>query len=353
MGLVEGLKAEIGKGDDQAVPGFRKAQFHRQKHYLPQLIENLWKARDKAKQQKEVAFSTAIKIIMNSFYGVLGSGGCRFFDTRLASSITLRGHEIMKTTRKLIEERGYEVIYGDTDSTFVSLKNSCSKEEADKIGNTLTQEINTWWTEHLLEEYNLTSYLELEYETHFNRFFMPTIRGSETGSKKRYAGLITQGDSSRIVFKGLESARSDWTSLAQEFQQHLYEIIFDNQDPTDYVLEIVEKIESGQLDNKLVYRKRLRRRLHEYQKNVPPQVRAARLADEINEKLGRPLQYQNRGRISYVMTLQGPEPLDYVKAPIDYQHYIDKQIKPVADAILPFVGSSLMKSMPLSLDCFN
>lgn len=104
------------------------------------------------------------------------------------------------------------------------------------------------------------------------------------------------------------------------------------------MLEIVEKIESGQLDDKLVYRKRLRRRLHEYQKNVPPQVRAARLADEINEKLGRPLQYQNRGRISYVMTLQGPEPLDYVKAPMDYQHYIDKQIKPVADAILPFVG---------------
>ncbi|GAM72402.1 DNA polymerase II [Vibrio sp. JCM 19236] len=36
------------------------------------------------------------------------------------------------------------------------------------------------------------------------------------------------------------------------------------------MLEIVEKIESGQLDDKLVYRKRLRRRLHEYQKNVPP-----------------------------------------------------------------------------------
>nr|WP_234826608.1 DNA polymerase domain-containing protein [Vibrio anguillarum] len=34
---------------------------------------------------------------MNSFYGVLGSSGCRFFDTRLASSITMRGHEIMKT----------------------------------------------------------------------------------------------------------------------------------------------------------------------------------------------------------------------------------------------------------------
>jgi DNA polymerase-2 len=40
---------------------------------------------------------------MNAFYGVLGSSGCRFFDPRLASSITMRGHEIMRQTRALIE----------------------------------------------------------------------------------------------------------------------------------------------------------------------------------------------------------------------------------------------------------
>ena len=53
---------------------------------------------------------------MNSFYGVLGSGGCRFYDPRLASSITLRGHSIMQQTREWIEAKGFEVIYGDTDS---------------------------------------------------------------------------------------------------------------------------------------------------------------------------------------------------------------------------------------------
>jgi DNA polymerase-2 len=47
--------------------------------------------------------SQALKIIMNAFYGVLGSSGCRFFDPRLASSITMRGHEIMRQTRALIE----------------------------------------------------------------------------------------------------------------------------------------------------------------------------------------------------------------------------------------------------------
>lgn len=338
MGLIEGLKQEIGRDDDQAVEGFRGGQFHRNKHFLPEMIETLWAARDVAKKNNEKAFSQAIKIIMNSFYGVLGSSGCRFFDTRLASSITMRGHEIMKQTKVLIEEKGYQVIYGDTDSTFVSLNGSYSQEDADEIGQSLVAYINDWWTQHLKDKYNLTSILELEYETHYRKFLMPTIRGSETGSKKRYAGLIGEEGGEKIVFKGLESARTDWTPLAQRFQQTLYEMVFHDQDPTNYVRKFVDETAAGKHDDLLVYQKRLRRKLHEYQKNIPPQVRAARMADEINEKLGRPLQYQNKGRIEYLITLNGPEPKEYLKSGIDYQHYIDKQLKPVAEAILPFIG---------------
>ncbi|MBA5762633.1 DNA polymerase II [Vibrio sp. 404] len=338
MGLIEGLKQEIGIGNEQAVPGFRGGQFHRQHHFLPEMIETLWAARDEAKRNNEKAFSQAIKIIMNSFYGVLGSSGCRFFDTRLASSITMRGHEIMKQTKALIEDKGYQVIYGDTDSTFVSLNGQFSQPQADKIGLELVKHINQWWTQHLANDYGLTSILELEYETHYKKFLMPTIRGQETGSKKRYAGLIGDGQQERIVFKGLESARTDWTPLAQSFQQQLYSMVFHSEDPSTYVRQFVEDTLAGRYDDRLVYQKRLRRKLSEYQKNVPPQVRAARMADDINAQLGRPLQYQNRGQIEYLITLNGPEPKEYLKSAIDYQHYIDKQLKPVADAILPFIG---------------
>ncbi|MBE4617420.1 DNA polymerase II [Vibrio navarrensis] len=337
LGLIEGLRLEIGKEAHQAVPGFRGGQFHRSQHFLPDMIEQLWAARDVAKKNNEKAFSQAIKIIMNSFYGVLGSSGCRFFDTRLASSITMRGHEIMKQTSKLIEAKGYQVIYGDTDSTFVSLNGAYSQQEADAIGQSLVRDINQWWKRHLQQEFNLTSILELEYETHYRKFLMPTIRGAETGSKKRYAGLIGEGKNERIVFKGLESARTDWTPLAQKFQQQLYMMIFHGEDPTDYVRHTVEQTQNGDFDHDLVYQKRLRRKLHEYQKNVPPQVRAARLADEMNARLGRPLQYQNKGLIEYLITVNGPEPRDYRSSAIDYQHYIDKQLKPVANAILPFI----------------
>ncbi|MFA0439289.1 DNA polymerase II [Vibrio sp. 10N.286.49.C2] len=340
MGLIEGLKIDVGKDNNQAVAGFRGGQFHRTQHFLPNLIEELWKARDVAKANNEKAFSQAIKIIMNSFYGVLGSSGCRFFDTRLASSITMRGHEIMKTTKWLIEQRGYQVIYGDTDSIFVSLNDRFANDKADAIGGELVEQINAWWTKHLRDEFQLTSILELEYETHYGKFLMPTIRGSEMGSKKRYAGLRRTAQGESLIFKGLESARTDWTPLAQEFQKQLYQMVFSDQDPDAYIRAFVESTANGEYDHKLVYQKRLRRKLHEYVKNIPPQVRAARMADQINQQLGRPLQYQNKGRIEYVFTVNGPEPKEYITSPIDYQHYIDKQLRPVAEAILPFIGKN-------------
>ncbi|MDR9828023.1 DNA polymerase II [Vibrio sp. FNV 38] len=338
MGLIEGLKLSTGHHQESAIEGFRGGQFHRDKHFLPKMVEDIWQARDVAKKRQDAPFSQALKIIMNSFYGVLGSSGCRFFDTRLASSITMRGHEIMKTTKRLIEERGYQVIYGDTDSTFVALNALHSQQDADKVGRQLVLDINAWWEKDLKQRFGIESHLELEYETHYRKFLMPTIRGSETGSKKRYAGLIERQGEESIVFKGLESARSDWTPLAQAFQQKLYMMVFHDEDPSHYVREMVEKTLAGDFDHQLVYQKRLRRKLHEYEKNIPPQVRAARLADDINAKLGRPLQYQNRGRIEYVITVNGPEPKEYLQSAVDYQHYIDKQLKPVAEAILPFVG---------------
>ncbi len=86
--------------------------------------------------------------------------------------------------------------------------------------------------------------------------------------------------------------------------------------------ETIASLLAGELDEQLVYRKRLRRPLDEYQRNVPPHVRAARLADDYNRSQGRPLQYQNGGWISYVMTVAGPEPLEARSTPLDYDHYV-------------------------------
>ncbi|WP_103735415.1 DNA polymerase II [Pseudomonas sp. GZJR-8] len=336
VGLIEGLKHP---DDSDSVEGFRGARFSRTRHCLPSIVTRVSEGREEAKREHNAPLSQALKIIMNAFYGVLGSSGCRFFDTRLASSITLRGHQIMRQTRELVEAQGYEVIYGDTDSTFVWLGSAHSPQDANRIGLALVQHVNDWWRAHLSTEYGLRSALELQYETHFSRFLMPTIRGAEEGSKKRYAGLVVRDDGSEeMVYKGLETVRSDWSPLARQFQQELYRRIFHRQPHQDYIRDYVRRTLSGEFDELLIYRKRLRRPLHDYERNVPPHVRAARLADEYNDRLGRPRQYQRGGWISYVISVNGPEPLEVRQAPIDYDHYVTRQLQPVADAILPFVN---------------
>nr|WP_300307884.1 DNA polymerase II [Halomonas sp.] len=354
VGLVEGL---ADSNEEAAVDGFRGARFSRSRHALPAIVERVWQGREQAKADGNGPLSQALKIIMNSFYGVLGSKGCRFFDSRLASSITCRGHEIMQQTRALIESEGYTVIYGDTDSTFVWLGQAHEEEEAATIGQALVTRVNQWWREHLKQEFGLDSVLELQFETHYRRFLMPRIRGSESGSKKRYAGLVQAAEGERVVFKGMETVRTDWTPLAQEFQRELYRRIFVGEPYRDYVRQYVRDHLTGPLaqdsEEHLVYRKRLRRKLEEYQRNVPPHVRAARLADAENQRLGRPRRYQSGGWISYVITLAGPEPLEARQSPIDTDHYLTRQLQPVADAILPFVGDDFSSLIDRQLALFE
>ena len=339
LGMSEELAADgIAELNSTTIPGYLGARFSRQEPILPGLIAQLWAERDKAKAQQDEALSRAIKILMNSFYGVLGSQGCRFFDPRLASSITLRGHWIMQETRKLIEAAGYRVIYGDTDSLFVWLPEMVSEAQAGGIGHDLAQLVTENWRQRLANELGVDSCLELQFERHYHRFLMPTIRGTDVGSKKRYAGLSGEGEQENLIFKGLETVRSDWTELAKQFQQGLYLRIFHDEDPGPFIAETIRQTRAGERDAELVYHKRLRRRLADYEKSQPPHVKAARLADEALLRQGRPPRHQHRGRIAYVMTTQGAEPVAWQQHPLDYEHYVQKQLRPIADGILPFIG---------------
>ncbi|TWX52278.1 DNA polymerase II [Colwellia hornerae] len=348
MGLIEGLKSP-----KNSIKGFDGAYFSRDKHFLPEIINELWLERDIAKKDKNAALSQAIKIIMNSFYGVLGSTGCRFFDPRLSGSITKRSHELLITTKMWLEDDGYQVIYGDTDSIFVSVDDDLTLQQCQTLGKALQDKINLRWQATLKKDFAIESQLEIEFETHFSQFLMPTIRGQDVGTKKRYAGMVEKKGTSELIFKGLESVRTDWTELAKTFQRELYLKIFNGEPFADYVRSIVAQTSAGQLDHLLVYRKRIRRQLDHYIKNVPPHVKAARLADDINKINNQPQKYQQRGWIEYLITTSGPQAKGYVNAPLDYQFYIDRQLATVADAILPFVGSSFEKLTSDQMNLFQ
>ncbi|NVK39991.1 MAG: DNA polymerase II [Oceanospirillaceae bacterium] len=351
-GLAEGLRE--GANPDDLVPGFNGAIFARSRSILPAIIERLWQARDEAKRERNAPLSQAIKIIMNSFYGVLGSNLCRFYDQRLSGSITLRGHEILTRTRDEIERHfGFTVIYGDTDSVFVWLGDDCSDEQAHAHGEALAHHLNGWWRQQLAARFGLPSFLEIQYESHFRRFLMPRMRHSEQGSKKRYAGLKRQPDGGDcLVFKGLENVRTDWTPLARRVQHELYERVFRGQPYEAFLRDTVARVFAGELDGELVYRKRLRRPLDEYQRNRPPQVQAALKAEQALRRAGRKSRLRAGSRIEYLITVSGPEPLEFHASPIDYQHYVDRQLRPVVDTILPFLGQDFDSLIAPQLDLF-
>ena len=313
------------------IDGFQGASFAREGAILPELVRSIWEERDRAKERGDAAMSQATKILMNSFYGILGASGCRFHDSRLASSITRRGHEIIRRTRDLIEQGGETVIYGDTDSLFVLLGPGVDEAAARERGSAIAAMLNEWWLRTVEREHRLECFLEIEFETHFLKFLMPTVRGDVTGSKKRYAGLAGTGDGGHdLVFRGLESVRTDWTPLARSFQRELYRRVFLGEPFEAYVRDTVEAMLAGDHDDALVYRKRLRQNVEEYTRNVPPHVQAAR-------KLGRNVRW-----VRYVITASGPEPVEDGR-PLprpDYEHYRERQLAPAADGLLHFLETS-------------
>ncbi|RBP84730.1 DNA polymerase II [Marinomonas rhizomae] len=322
----------------QLVPGFLGASFNRQQAILPSLVGELAQAREEAKRVGNGILSYAIKIIMNSFYGVLGSNVCRFYHAELASSITMRGHELLGRTQAWMEERGARVIYGDTDSLFVTLNSDL--ENPQKQGEQLRDDINACLSRWCNEYAQLDSHLELEFERVYERFFMPTIRGQEEGSKKRYAGK-SKGE---LVFKGLEAARTDWTPLARQFQRALFEKIFNDENPIVYIQQTVETLRAGGYDEQLVYSKQLSRPLSSYTKNKPPHVRAAAIIDQKRAEQGLPLEYnKGRKRVYYFYQRTGVVPYESAEdlIDLDYEHYIEKQIEPIADSILPFFKTNM------------
>jgi DNA polymerase-2 len=302
-------------------------KFSATEHFLPGFISQLIEQRSRVKKKKDKQLSQAIKILMNSFYGVMGSYGCRFYHPDLPSAITGTGQWLLLRSREYLEQKGYTVVYGDTDSLFVKLPDNIKFFSAED-GGKLVQDLNRYWKKRLSEEFEVESFLEIEFEKYYRKFIITPARGGEYGAKKRYAGLLRTESDEKLEFVGLEFVRSDWTRLAKEFQVELYERIFYGKEVKDWIRGVVNKVSSGEFDDKLVYRKRLRKDVEDYTKSIPQHVRAAKLID------------QNSGTIYYVITKRGPVPIELKHNDIDYQHYIDKQIKPIADSVLSLMGES-------------
>ncbi len=321
--------------DDLIAPN--GARFERRPGALPGIIARYAAEREAALAAGDDTAAHVYKILQNSFYGVLGADGCRYARTELAGAITSFGKLFLTAARDWFQARGHRVLYGDTDSVFVLSGHSDAADFAalTALGLSRAGELNRHLEERVAREYGLPSHLRIRCEKAYRRFLIPRLKGEAgegRGRAKGYAGLKLAPDGSAAVeIKGMEGVRSDFTPLARRFQAELLAKVFAGHGEGElagHCRELVKRMERGELDAELVYVKSLRRPAREYGSQTP-QVRAARMMGWTDQ----------RGRVSYVMTRAGPEPVDGRSgAPLDYAHYRDKQLLPIARSIADVVG---------------
>src|SRR5947199_158341 len=293
---------------------------------LPELVARLGLERARARAAGDAIAAQATKLLMNSLFGVLGSPASRLFSPAVANAITTAGQHVIRLAVGAVADLGHRVIYGDTDSLFVDLGEPDTARAAAR-GEGLVAASGGAVGEAVAREFGCTGQLELEVEKVYARFFMPEVRGGAMGSKKRYAGLVVTASGEEIEFVGLEAVRRDWSGVARRFQRVLLDLVFHDRPVADFIRGFVADLRAGRFDGELAYRKAIRKPLAEYTKTTPPHVKAARK------------QAGAAGRIvTYVMTRSGPEAVGETTAPPDYDHYVTQQLRPIADAVLRFLG---------------
>ncbi|MFC6826282.1 DNA-directed DNA polymerase [Halopelagius fulvigenes] len=189
----------------------------------------------------------AVKVIMNSLYGVLGWDRFRLYDKEMGAAVTATGREVINFTDAKADEMGHEVAYGDTDSVMLELGPDVSKEEAIEQSFEIEERINDAYDDFASEELGAEEHrFQIEFEKLYRRFF-------QAGKKKRYAGHIVwkEGkDVDDIDITGFEYKRSDIAPITKEVQKRVIEMIVygeDNDVIKDYVHDVIEDFQKGNL----------------------------------------------------------------------------------------------------------
>ena len=185
-----------------------------------------------------------LKVIMNTYYGVSGYTRFRLFDREIGAAVTSVGRAIIEHTRKIIEQQGYTVIYGDTDSCMVHLP-PLSIEKTIETARVIEKALNGSYQEFAKRELNAdTHFFSIKFEKIYARFF-------QAGKKKRYAGQLVWKEGkevNQIDIVGFEIRRSDTPQITKVVQTRVMEMILDGTgypEIKSYLADIITKYRAG------------------------------------------------------------------------------------------------------------
>lgn len=318
-------------------------------YYLLQRI-NIKKKISEIKDVEEIhrlqSIETAIKILLNSYYGYTGYIRSRLYDIEVANSVTSIGRENIENTKKMILKKNndnslilkdnkkidIDVIYGDTDSIFIK----CSINN----NQSLLEQINTLSNIGKIIANDITLYLpkpmELEFEAISKRILLIT--------KKRYAHWVFENKNNiwkdSIKVKGMETIRRDWCDLTSSSLRYVLELILKDgnlNDAIKYIHKVISELKNFNLNqdkqdiNKLIITKNYSKPISSY-KNKQPHVT---VVEKIQRRTGNIISLGTRipyiiikGKGLFVDRAEDPSYTIEKKLPIDIDYYLKKQLLP-------------------------
>jgi DNA polymerase elongation subunit (family B) len=278
-------------------------------HIESELLRLRREAREKYRETGDPRYDIeqqALKILANSLYGLFGTEGFRFFDESIASRVTAKGREMLLAAKEIAESLGYVVVYGDTDSIFVT----GWRDESDLAF--LVDSINA-----LVNPYRV----KLEYTG--DLYIM---------AKKRYI-LRTSGGGE--VAKGVELVRSDWAPLFKQVVRDVVDIVFrggGKREVSEYLARVKVQLWRGKLNHELIICKGVS------SKEYRVEAEHVRAAKKWSRLTNTPLDAVTRICYYYVNTREGVEPVDplnpvFTRKP-HYQRYWDR-IMALVERLVP------------------
>jgi DNA polymerase elongation subunit (family B) len=317
--------------DSEKVPGSSHWFCSKRKGFISTVIEDVINRRLRVKEIMKTTKDTmlearqqALKTVANSIYGYLGFFGARWYSMESAQAITAYGRHHIKQVIDKAKEKGYRVLYSDTDSIFLALEGR--KEEEAKA---FIEEINV----------ELPGIMELEYEGYYSSGIFVMTRGTKTGAKKKYALLAANG---ALKIRGFETVRRNLAIIAKQTQEKVLQMILREQNPDNalaYVKEVIRKLRAREMEtDKVVITTQLQRDISTYD-SIGPHVAVAQKMKNMGKTVGP------GSMIKYVVT-QGSERIrDRAKLPeevsqgeYDADYYIKNQVLPSVTSIFAVFG---------------
>lgn len=306
----------------------------KKKGFIPILIEDLITRRARIKEiiksEKDESFAildarqNSLKLLANSFYGYLGFFGARWYSLECAQATTAFGRYYIKDVMNKAQASGFRVLYGDTDSTMITLD---GKTRID--AHTFSNEVNK----------DLPGLMELEFDGFYPSGIFVSAKAGPFGAKKKYALLSENG---ALKIRGFESVRRNWSQIAKDVQENVLGIILkehDTKKAADYVKKVVDSLRNKKIPlEKVIIKTQLQKDISDYDNRGPHVAVAQRLKNQgVNVGPGTMIRFVVM-QGSDIIRNRSKLPEEVKGNDYDADYYINNQVIPAVERIFDVLG---------------